>query len=324
MTANDNFTLGKYLQENRERHGLSLKHVSATTKISARIIEAIEKDCAEEILNRVYIRNFSLVLGKKYDLEKERIIELFEITYQANHGRDSSPKKQKTRYFFLFIPLFLFATLFYVLSSKSKTNTLVEKATTQEVVTKPEKKSSTTPVPSLNSSLSDIKEEKQEDKTTQMTTAVDEKKDLPITPKEEKKEEIKEQKDNLKNPAQNESPSFVEEPQTSPLIIQASRGESWITVKVDHNKISSIFLKKETSVTFTGSIILCALGAAKNLDLFYQGRKVKSHLNQNFLQLAFPEKLNSQVFKPFFKKNDSDKLILNMKNNFLFSKNTDN
>ena len=60
--------VGAYLREMRERRGISLDEISRQTRVPARYLEALEKDCLADlpapVFVRGYIRAYCQVLGE--------------------------------------------------------------------------------------------------------------------------------------------------------------------------------------------------------------------------------------------------------------------
>jgi cytoskeletal protein RodZ len=70
--------LGRRLRQARERRGLSLSQVAASTKISLAILEALEKDDLRKLpagfFGRAFVRSFAEAVG----LDPDEAVESFE------------------------------------------------------------------------------------------------------------------------------------------------------------------------------------------------------------------------------------------------------
>jgi len=105
------FERWKYLQQERERKGLSLEAVSLATRISSRNLEAIENDdfvsCRPQFLSAVFLKTYASFIG----LEPYKVISLYE-TPDRNHRPSSfqglQPEKRPPRRIWLLaIPLLM-------------------------------------------------------------------------------------------------------------------------------------------------------------------------------------------------------------------------
>jgi len=71
-------SVGKYLQQERERKGLSLEAVSQATRISSRSLEAIESDDFISLPAPIFIRGFLKTYASFIGLEPYKVIALYE------------------------------------------------------------------------------------------------------------------------------------------------------------------------------------------------------------------------------------------------------
>jgi len=71
-------SVGKYLQQERERKGLSLEAVSQATRISPRSLEAIEGDDFISLPAPIFIRGFLKTYASFIGLEPYKVIALYE------------------------------------------------------------------------------------------------------------------------------------------------------------------------------------------------------------------------------------------------------
>ncbi|WP_107670652.1 helix-turn-helix domain-containing protein [Cyanothece sp. BG0011] len=121
--------IGQQLQEERHKQGLSLELISAETRISMGLLEAIEKAKLEELPEAIYTRSFIKKFADFLGLDGKSLSESFPL--------DSKPKSQSSsRFRFLFpvlqfrpIHLYFLYIIIVVISVQSISNTLKRAAT---------------------------------------------------------------------------------------------------------------------------------------------------------------------------------------------------
>ena len=104
-------SVGKYLQQERERKGLSLEAVSLATRISSRNLEAIENDDFVSLPAPIFIRGFLKTYASFIGLEPYKVIALYEtqtgiIGLPAPKGLQPE-KRPPRRIWLLAIPLLM-------------------------------------------------------------------------------------------------------------------------------------------------------------------------------------------------------------------------
>lgn len=86
------FSLGKYLREQRESQGISLKSVSQSTKISLTNLECLETDDLNALPNRAYVTGYVKSYSKLIGLDVNFCLKLLEKTYQSQGARPREPE----------------------------------------------------------------------------------------------------------------------------------------------------------------------------------------------------------------------------------------
>lgn len=76
-------TLGSYLREMREKKGIDLKNIAITTRISFKILSAIENDDQKQFPNRTYLRGFVRSFARFVDANEDFAVELMERGFEA-------------------------------------------------------------------------------------------------------------------------------------------------------------------------------------------------------------------------------------------------
>lgn len=104
-------SVGKFLQQEKERKGLSLEAVSQVTRISLRNLEAIENDEFVSLPAPIFIRSFLKTYASTIGLDSDKVIALYEtqtgvIGLPAPRG--FQPEKDRSRRTWLLaIPLLI-------------------------------------------------------------------------------------------------------------------------------------------------------------------------------------------------------------------------
>jgi cytoskeleton protein RodZ len=74
-------SIGEELRDARLARGLTAEQVSAVTKISARIVRAIEADDLQSVPGGVFIRGFLRMYAREVDLDPEDIVRRFRAQF---------------------------------------------------------------------------------------------------------------------------------------------------------------------------------------------------------------------------------------------------
>jgi cytoskeleton protein RodZ len=73
---------GGSLRQARERHGISLRHISTSTKIAAAALEALERNDLSKlpggIFSRGIVRSYAIEVGLDPDATVQRFLECFD------------------------------------------------------------------------------------------------------------------------------------------------------------------------------------------------------------------------------------------------------
>ncbi len=86
------FSLGAFLQGEREKLGISLKKVSHSTKISLTNLEYLEADDLESLPDRAYVTGYVKSYAKLLGTEVNFCITLLDKTYQAQGAAPKEPE----------------------------------------------------------------------------------------------------------------------------------------------------------------------------------------------------------------------------------------
>jgi len=162
-------SIGQELKRERELRGISLKDISKSSKISLRLLEALEEDRLDLLPGKFFIKAIICTYAKFIGLEEDSILnKYYEASFLEEQSQEPKSKKRKTRPLFpknikklagfLMLTIF-FLILFYVIYLiflKKETSPLAEELTilTQTPVDK------TFSLPVYEHSVGSIPEEK--------------------------------------------------------------------------------------------------------------------------------------------------------------------
>jgi cytoskeleton protein RodZ len=117
-------SVGKHLQQERERKNLTLEAVSQATRISVRSLEAIENDDFIGLPAPVFIRSFLKTYASCVGLNPDKVIALYETqtgVIGLPPAKGSPPEKQRPQRIWLLGPLALLVLIaagtYWLLSS---------------------------------------------------------------------------------------------------------------------------------------------------------------------------------------------------------------
>jgi cytoskeleton protein RodZ len=82
---------GTFLRQAREKRGISLQQVSATTKISARVLDALERNDPRKLPGGIFSRAFVRSYAREVGLDPERVIEQFIAAFPDQAGAEATP-----------------------------------------------------------------------------------------------------------------------------------------------------------------------------------------------------------------------------------------
>jgi len=82
---------GAFLRQARERRGVSLQHVSVTTKISARVLDALERNDPSKLPGGIFSRAFVRSYAREVGLDPEAAVAAFVAAFPEESGADDMP-----------------------------------------------------------------------------------------------------------------------------------------------------------------------------------------------------------------------------------------
>jgi cytoskeletal protein RodZ len=82
-------SLGEELKRERELREISLREISEATKISIRILEAIEKNNFEALPGGIFNRNFLRAYAEFIGLDSENVVRKYHQQFDASEEQDA-------------------------------------------------------------------------------------------------------------------------------------------------------------------------------------------------------------------------------------------
>jgi cytoskeletal protein RodZ len=82
---------GTFLRQAREKRGVSLQQVAATTKISARVLDALERNDPRKLPGGIFSRAFVRSYAREVGLDPESAVEQFVAAFPEQAATESAP-----------------------------------------------------------------------------------------------------------------------------------------------------------------------------------------------------------------------------------------
>jgi cytoskeletal protein RodZ len=82
---------GTFLRQAREQRGLSLQQLAVTTKISARVLDALEHNDPGKLPGGIFSRSFVRAYAREVGLDPEAAVASFVAAFPAEAGADDMP-----------------------------------------------------------------------------------------------------------------------------------------------------------------------------------------------------------------------------------------
>jgi cytoskeleton protein RodZ len=82
---------GTYLRQAREKRGISLQQVSATTKISVRVLDALERNDPRKLPGGIFSRAFVRSYAREVGLDPEVVVSQFVSAFPDHAGGEATP-----------------------------------------------------------------------------------------------------------------------------------------------------------------------------------------------------------------------------------------
>ncbi len=126
-------TIGELLKTKREQQKLSIREISAKTKIRQKIIVYLEEDNFSKLPNRAYIIGFLKTLAETFGIDYVEVVELYDKTVTETLGiksppvechfkyNDYSKKSTKTSFIIIISSIAIIGLIIFNLIGKSKT-----------------------------------------------------------------------------------------------------------------------------------------------------------------------------------------------------------
>lgn len=91
MPEEPTIDFGTYLRQAREKRGISLQQVSATTKISVRVLDALERNDPRKLPGGIFSRAFVRSYAREVGLDPEAVVTQFVAAFPNESGTEDLP-----------------------------------------------------------------------------------------------------------------------------------------------------------------------------------------------------------------------------------------
>ncbi len=334
---NDLESIGSYLKKARHEKGLTLRAISAHTKINKTILENLENNNLKELPNKAYVVGFVKSYSKALGLSQKLGLKLLESTYnqQSDKKEDSFvltivPKetekhKEKQDPSFI-LPLVFFTILvlasFYLYTNHEKVSEQISsKKTEEKIIIGSETLNPKTPLKENNDSFitpTQVKEndpiiEENEIKTEEIIAVKEvEKKEEKVlvngewpdrnfykTSKELYNFSFESKDKEGLNDIPNKYKVLPAEGNKS-LLIHALDDDNWLTYQVNNESIKRFILKQGNFLRLEGEIIKITFGNVKKARIYLDNIPLSIPSRTGVTSIIIPQDRKKDFYFPPF------------------------
>ena len=339
-------SVGDYLKTRRKARGVSLKTVSKDTKVSLSKLESLERNDFENLPNKIYIEGYIKSYAKSIGIVPDECLKILHLTYQKTSLRrrlslqeipkDNGKKRNPSSYAkisvtFLGLVVVLLVVLFFSYKKSSRHYSDMRKAPDVRMKSVDTEVSfKMTPnkiiVEDVQSSLSG-KVSGSGGKVLEEEVGAVEKRPLPAEKKTEllEKKEVERKIDffpmkrslySIDTSIQSESlakmiPEQIQRTVASDkqnIYIKASRGDSWISYKIDDKPVRNLTVKKDRDLLLKGKEVRIFFANIKAVDVFLNNKLLSINSSTGLKSIVFPQENRSKYVRPLFIYHDSGKV----------------
>ncbi len=304
MKDPQDLTVGKHLQQERERKGLSLEAVSKVTRISVRNLEAMESDDFAALPAPLFIRSFLKTYAAVIGIDANKIIALYE-TQTGMIGVSSEtpppPEKEFSRKILLVVipvlVLLIVGGIYLFSSSSRKAPEVATPASPPE--TAPAAPQIAPPPPEPPPPVKEVQkpsvavqkppaEVQKPSIKEQPTKKVEQKAERPVPPPTVQPSQ----------PAASSAAAAEEKQERRHILRVQAREQTWIKVQADDQPEFEVLLEPQEKAVWTARRqIKVILGNAGGVDMTFNGKKVGPFGETGqvvHLQFPLPEKKSGE------------------------------
>ncbi len=263
MKNPQDLTVGKFLQQERERKGLALEAVSKVTRISERNLEAIESDDFAALPAPIFIRSFLKAYAAVVGVDGDKAIALYEsqtgIIGVTPQTTVPPPKEFSRKIPFLIIPILvlLIGGGIYLFSSSSSRKPPEPVAPVSPPAVAPETPKSASAPP-----------EPPPGKEVQKQPAKEE-------PKKKQEGQVTPPAAQPTQPLASSIPPTEEKMERRHILRVQAREQTWVRVQADDQPEFEVLLEPQEKAVWTARRQLkIILGNAGGVDMTFNGKKV--------------------------------------------------
>lgn len=317
-------TLGEFLRQEREKSGITIEQVASATKISVRVLHAIEGDHFSELPARPFIRGFVGSYARFVGLDSKEVLVQFDHYIQQRceereqgktkaeaevFDRQDSERSRTTLWaimgFFVVAAGIVLVVIKQPLKHKKMSNLEKLKATTSVVEEKkpvvvPPPTEPQKPAPKGDQKAEQKPETKKED--TPLVAAAPEAPKVEEVKEEKKEEATEEQKKDPLNKGDELKPADVKE-----KILLRTAENVWVRYRVDNKPVMKFMLLAEKQLLLKGrEAIRLQVSKPEAVKFRYQwgpyesfgGSKLATHHNSTSTVIV-PKQLTETAGEPF-------------------------
>ncbi|MCT4642104.1 MAG: helix-turn-helix domain-containing protein [Bacteriovoracaceae bacterium] len=329
-------SIGSFIKKNREQKQVSLEALSLKTKISLKLLKNLEADDLKSLPNPTFVKGYikSLARELKFDINegltllsetyKNKLICTEEVDTPISEDHDEDELKELKNSGIDFIHKYANAktalialSVVFVIFIIISINKIINNVTTQKDEIKNKQQKAITHIKDKDESLFNLKiSEKLKQDTKQ--SSLNQKEDIAPPKKSIQKEEITSQKKGMFPfkkfyPAPQKTYEIVKESplnQESQYQIALEEGmqniaiyandDTWISYKVDNQKIKRYILKAGKNAFLKGKTVLLFMGNVHATNIFLNNQHISVKSKTGVKSLIFPNNKSQNYELPLF------------------------
>lgn len=332
-----NLNIGDLIRNKREEKGLSLKVISQQTKIHIGLLESLEANQFEKLPSKAYVRGFVKSTCKILGIEQELALHLLDVAYEKSESKIKTPVQNqeikaeaarntlttmsetpletvksvtassavfltKAAVVVLIVGIVGFNVKNFMEKSSDETETkLPEVLSTLHKKTAPAPRPVVKPEPVVEKPEEPIQVNLIQDKNQKVDVTVNDinLSTISLGEKQFAEEKMDQEKIDELLPAKYRVQP-VKGMET--IFINASKGDSWLTYKVDDKDIKKFVLRQGRTLFLRGGVIRLFIGNTKSLSVFYNNKPVNISVGTKtgVKNIVLPEELKTKYMAPLF------------------------
>jgi cytoskeleton protein RodZ len=346
--VDESMTIGRLIRTKREEKGLSLKVISQQTKIHMGLLECLEADQIDKLPSKTYVRGFIKSTSKILNMDQEFALHLLDMAYAKKDKKakaNALNKEMRIETVRNTLSAITSTPLETVKSVTASSSIFLAKAAALVLIVgvvgfniknfiQKSSDESEVKLPEVLTTL--YKKKEPAPRPTPKPVIIEPKIEEPIQvnliqDKNQKSTDVTVNDINLKSISIGEKQyvedsSMSEEDQkellptkyriqavkgTETVFINASKGESWLTYKVDDKDIKKFVLREGRTLFLSGKVIRLFFGNTHSLKIFHNNKLINLNATNKsgVKNLVIPEELKTKYLAPLFVFQDDGSVI---------------